>query len=873
MKVHAIRVAEFGRFKAPVALEALSGGLDILIGPNEAGKSTLFKALRLALFAKHRTAHRELISLSPYGGGAPLVEVEFELCGEPWRLRKRFLSGHAAELVSLKSGDLARGNDAEEKLQRLLVEGGVAGGRELLWPEQGELLMPVIPGRSEAPGADVLRIAIDREIAAAAGGRAVRRVRDAVRAELGKFITDKQKRPRGTFQAALGVAEQTTFAFERARAEFEAAEGLLERLATLEMERAKRTSPAVQAALQTQLSESEDQLRSARRYIEERDAARLVLAEARAAYEAASGVAKGIADGLAELETLEAAAREHARQESEITHRLAAAEAEVERAEEARLVARACLDAAAAGLKRATAIARWQELSARVERARVADARMRELKERLRGLPLGEGPIRQARGLAARIAENTARLESASAAVTVSYDAGAARRIRVAGNEIADGERLLALTTLVLDIPGVGRVEIEPGASRDRDQIEMALARDRSTLQELLREAAVTDVAALEAGHELARSLAAELETVSARAEAIAPEGLADLEMALSAAAGEIDSGFEHGGDVADPKALALAVDAARLRLQGVDECCRKSIAGRDALEQQVTVLKARAEERQARFAALAASLPPRDERAARLAQVMAAAHRASTDLDDALRLERLAAERAPDQDGMKHLEEQVVRARQASEELKQAISSFEKEKARIEGELEAARREDIATRVADLEGEVERALSVRDHLAEEVRALQLLEAELGAEDERLRDSYLAPVTARLGPYIEAVFPDAALTLGNSYAVEALRRGIQVEALDRLSDGTREQIAVLVRLAFARLLADQGLEIPLVLDDALVYSDDHRIAAMHRALEMAAVSHQVIVLSCREQSFRGLRGNRVELVPWQAKPF
>jgi hypothetical protein len=53
------------------------------------------------------------------------------------------------------------------------------------------------------------------------------------------------------------------------------------------------------------------------------------------------------------------------------------------------------------------------------------------------------------------------------------------------------------------------------------------------------------------------------------------------------------------------------------------------------------------------------------------------------------------------------------------------------------------------------------------------------------------------------------------------------------------------------------------------LDDALVYSDDQRIAAMHRALEAAAQAHQVIVLSCREQSFAGLDGNRVALVPWR----
>ncbi len=46
MKIKAIRLKEVGRFSAPVALEGLSGGLDVLSGPNEFGKSTILKAVK-----------------------------------------------------------------------------------------------------------------------------------------------------------------------------------------------------------------------------------------------------------------------------------------------------------------------------------------------------------------------------------------------------------------------------------------------------------------------------------------------------------------------------------------------------------------------------------------------------------------------------------------------------------------------------------------------------------------------------------------------------------------------------------------------------------------------------------------------------------
>jgi hypothetical protein len=54
-------------------------------------------------------------------------------------------------------------------------------------------------------------------------------------------------------------------------------------------------------------------------------------------------------------------------------------------------------------------------------------------------------------------------------------------------------------------------------------------------------------------------------------------------------------------------------------------------------------------------------------------------------------------------------------------------------------------------------------------------------------------------------------------------------RGGQEEEVDCLSGGMREQLSVLTRLAFARLLTRDGRPAPVILDDALVYSDDDRI--------------------------------------------
>lgn len=70
---------------------------------------------------------------------------------------------------------------------------------------------------------------------------------------------------------------------------------------------------------------------------------------------------------------------------------------------------------------------------------------------------------------------------------------------------------------------------------------------------------------------------------------------------------------------------------------------------------------------------------------------------------------------------------------------------------------------------------------------------------------------------------------------------------------------------MLVRLAFAEMLVEQGHPATVVLDDALVFSDDRRMSRMFDILNMAARNVQVVVLTCREQLFEGLGGRQLTL--------
>ena len=115
-----------------------------------------------------------------------------------------------------------------------------------------------------------------------------------------------------------------------------------------------------------------------------------------------------------------------------------------------------------------------------------------------------------------------------------------------------------------------------------------------------------------------------------------------------------------------------------------------------------------------------------------------------------------------------------------------------------------------------------------------------------------------------LQPLLRLLWADAELRFdGESLLPTALVRGGQEEEIGVLSGGTQEQIALLVRLAFARLLARTGRHAPVILDDALVYTDDDRIERMFDALHGQAADLQIIVFSCRQRAFRDLGGTKL----------
>ena len=68
------------------------------MAPNEAGKSTIFRALETVFFERHTTAAKLVKELTPHRGGSPLIEADFDIAGVSWRITKVFGRGKKAAL-------------------------------------------------------------------------------------------------------------------------------------------------------------------------------------------------------------------------------------------------------------------------------------------------------------------------------------------------------------------------------------------------------------------------------------------------------------------------------------------------------------------------------------------------------------------------------------------------------------------------------------------------------------------------------------------------------------------------------------------------------------------------------------------------------
>lgn len=195
-------------------------------------------------------------------------------------------------------------------------------------------------------------------------------------------------------------------------------------------------------------------------------------------------------------------------------------------------------------------------------------------------------------------------------------------------------------------------------------------------------------------------------------------------------------------------------------------------------------------------------------------------------------------------------------------DEARRSIEERERERSRLDRELGAVRQKldamDGSARAAEAAQEAEGVLAkIRDR-AEHYARLKLASVVLAREIERYREKNQGPILERASGIFGTLTLGSFTGLkpsfdaGDQPVLQGVRAsGASVE-VPFMSDGTRDQLYLALRLASLEKHLDGGEPVPFVLDDILINFDDARSAATLQVLHDLAARTQILFFTHHE---------------------
>ncbi|MGP8075727.1 MAG: AAA family ATPase [Thermoplasmata archaeon] len=872
MKILSLKLKDF-KGVVDGGVQPRPSGVTVIVGPNEIGKSCLLEGFDLLLNELDSSVRREVRESKPVGRDqGPSVEAEIEAGAYRFTIRKRWLRRPETELrVSRPRAEVKTGREAHDRMREIL-EASV--DIELLGAVR--YLQGTTVGPPPLPTRGLLTEALDKATGGASDTDESASLFEAVQEEYRKYFTASGKEVRGT---------------QDLRTQVTALEGRVAELRTEatkaeeEAERHERLSGEL-LTLSRRLHElEEDQKKWGERLQEVKrleDRTKLASAELEAAQERHS---RAVTAATARSEL----AHEIEERNHEVEGLRAAYDAEVpelERAEKRHQEAEEDLRSAEHLMEDAEKIATLRKndhellrlrfesrlLSERGKRAQRASNDLREAVQALARGGVTDEELESLRGLHTNLTVSQQKLEVASPTLTIT--ALSDFRPVVSGEPISLKKGAVRSVpvpdSVVVEIPTRARLEIKPGISLGRLQDSQRDA--RSAWDAALAKAEVNNLTeAVESNRSRNEASARKKEAEKALRQALRtdePEPFANVEELL-AKLHELELRIERL-ERERPTNLALPE--------------KRELAERLAREAQQIFVTAQTRVKTARDAAKRirddwgktqvkeAELRSRRDQAAEMAEIRqkvlkAERERASDrELDEVAEQARGDVEQKREADNAAHAElrkadSEGVRAR--SQSVDAAVLKARTESGTIQTALtESATRLEITASkgIYDTLGAVQRE---HDWKTDELSSVEHRASASKLLFEILSLRRIEAQRVYVGPLREQIEQLGRLVHGSTFKV-ALAEDLSIESrelegtpipFNLLSTGAREQLGIIVRLAVAMLVGKDGQGVPVIIDDALGFSDPERLKAMGAVLDQAGKECQILVLTCYPERY------------------
>jgi len=839
MRIRSIEVLDFCKLRH-VMVSGLKDGVNVITGDNETGKSTLLAAVQAALFQRHNVTGKVLDDMQPFGCAVrPQVKLGFELNDGIYQLRKTFGGSNGSAELADPGGRRFSNHDADHKLEELLnFQAASRGGTKfrelgiwpLFWVEQGTTFQAL---NINAGVRATVQSSLRKEVGDILVGESGSRLKNRFAELYCRFFTPKTGVPTGELSAAKKDVSTLETLLKEKRSELSQLDHEVAALETALARRDKLTDPAMRERFEKAKAEALLEARNLEVLDQQRTQADNDLRLKRALLKNAQGARQQrlalenevsrLEQKLSDCEIADGEAKKNLEQrETELQTRidqLDATRSAVQTATDQRVQMSRVLELVKVSASYAVVVQRLTDATSAADK-------QAEARKIAAGIRVTAKDVERFRKLEQTLFQAEANLKAA--ATRIDFEVPEPSKLTVNGGSVPATREMMATDVVSISIEAIGEIRVSPGGEGlDSRRQQRLAAQDKLT--SALTELGVESVQAVHELDQNRRDAESAINTHKLVVQALAPDGLDALRQEASTQEGQIQTLRRILGDIELP-VLDSATDAVanaerqeqhcRLEVERLDaevgDVRTKRDGARTLKTTKETELRATTEDLGRSREALASARAIKEDEAVVREAASAeldehTAEEAYTGLDARYKSEDpegIALRVTTTTAALTSLEEQIAEAERSINKIRITLDvlgqkGFGEECAAIESDLNATR-----IRFAALEREAN-AVRVAFNMIVQV-------------EKEANTQFLQPIVRRVQPYLNRVLPGSQIQLGTDMTIEGLQRGTVTEPFDCLSVGAREQLSVITRIAFADLLADEGVYAPIVLDDALV---------------------------------------------------
>ncbi|MFV9635443.1 AAA family ATPase [Mycobacterium neumannii] len=865
MKLHRLVLTNY-RGITRREIEFPDHGVVIVSGANEIGKSSMIEALDLLIEAKDRSAKKEVKEVKPTHADVG-AEVEAEISTGPYRFvyRKRFHKRFETELTIMEPRrEQLTGDEAHDRVRAMLDE----TVDTCLWQAQ-RVLQSGSTAAVDLSGCDALSRALD-----VAAGEAVQLsgaeplLVDRVEDEYLRYFT-RTGRPTGEWAAATTRLRTAEEALAEAAAAVAQVDDAVRRHATLTDELARLTAQCTDAARQVAVAQqAAEEVAALKAQLKE---AELVLAAAkanhdtsRAAVEERRRLRADIEQRAAAMADLEAEAVKADENQATAAEVAELAEAAAEQARKALEGNQARVEAARSTVQRLADRDEADRIAAQLSKVETAQRDLERVQGELAEIRVTGEKMRAIDAAKATVDAVTAQVELASAHIEVI--ASAAVELRVGGQTVTLGAGQAWTASVsaetAIEVPDLLTARLVPGTPASETQAKLDAAQD--VLAKALTACGVDDVDEARAQDQRRQQLVTTRDRLSATVEALTGDESADRLRGrladLEARQPEVADLFE-----VDAGAARAELDAATTaHKQAIADCDKQRKVAEEAAKRlgecdiRLTVLReklagARSELTLARERLQGQRATVGDDELA---------HRAQMHAEEALRATSLVEELSEEVN--RAAPDAVAAALREATQRADAVSAghhqLAEELREVGTQLKVYGTEGRKGKLDEAETEREHTLAEYSRVQRRARAAELLRSVIARHRDSTRQRYVEPFRGEVERLGRMVFGDSfEVEVDSALRICARTLSGRTVPYDSLSGGAKEQLGIVARLAGAALVAKED-SVPVVIDDALGFTDPDRLVKMGAVFNAVGGDGQVIVLTCSPQRYAAVDG-------------